>query len=211
MSDPLPLSGASAPPRSSPLPTAVRWAQWLLEARLSDGDFVVDATAGNGYDTLFLAQQVLPQGWVYAFDLQEQAVFSTRQRIASALPPHAQEHIQVIHASHAALSAHLPLDWRGQVRAFMFNLGFLPGGDKGVITQPASTLGALRDASDWLAPDGIITVAVYPGHEGGWQEAEAVEAWMSALPSDQFETQKLGFLNFRKTTPYLMVLRKRTP
>jgi len=211
------MKDASSPeparfPRSAPLPTAVRWAHFLLDARLRDGDVVVDATAGNGHDTLFLAQRVLPLGRIFSFDLQERAVLSTRSRMAAApLPDHEADRVQVIHASHDTFASHLPAEYRGQVRAFMFNLGFLPGGDKGVITQAESTLGALRAASEWLAPDGLITVAVYPGHDGGWQEAEAVEAWMAALSSDIFETQKLGFLNFRKTTPYLMVLRKRTP
>lgn len=197
---------------SSPLPTAVRWSHAILTERLRDGDLVVDATAGNGHDTLFLARHVLPHGRVFAFDLQEQAVLSTRARLSqAALPPHEADRLEVVHASHAEFPHRLPAGARGQVRAFMFNLGFLPGGDKGVITQPESTLSALVEACEWLAPDGLITVAVYPGHDGGWQEAEAVETWMSGLPSDVFEAQKLGFLNFRKTTPYLMVLRKRTP
>lgn len=192
----------------APLPTAVRWSHAVLSPRLQKGDIVVDATAGNGHDTLFLAQQVLPGGQVFAFDVQAPAVESTRKRLAGH--PFSAEEITLIHSSHEHLGVRLPPELRGHVRAFMFNLGFLPGGDKKLITQTQGTMSALSQALDWLAEGGLLSVVAYPGHEGGRDEAEAIEHWLMTLSSDAFEAQKIGFLNFRPTTPFCMVVRKRT-
>ena len=92
----------------------------------------------------------------------------------------------------------------------MFNLGFLPGGDKNLITQTEGTLSALSQVLVWLSEGGLLSVVAYPGHEGGREEADAIESWMASLPSNLFEAQKIGFINFRLTTPFCMVVRKRT-
>lgn len=91
----------------------------------------------------------------------------------------------------------------------MFNLGYLPGGDKSLITKVATTLSALQQALELLAEDGVLTAVIYPGHEGGRDEADAVERLLAALPSDQFEAQRVGYLNFRPTTPFCLAVRRR--
>lgn len=192
------------------LPTAVQWSHVILESRLRAGDIVVDATAGNGHDTLFLAQRVLPGGRVFAFDVQADAIVRTQQRISEAEPSSPDPAGVVLHhAGHERMAELLSPELRGRLRAVMFNLGYLPGGDKTLITRMETTLCALHQALDWLAEDGVLTVVVYPGHEGGQGEATAVEKWMAALPSDRFEAQKLGFLNFRPTTPFCLAVRRR--
>ncbi|MEZ0274359.1 MAG: class I SAM-dependent methyltransferase, partial [Roseimicrobium sp.] len=85
----------------------------------------------------------------------------------------------------------------------------LPGGDKTIITKETTSLAAIRMALDWLAEDGVLTVVIYPGHEGGRQEAGAVENLLAALPSMEFEAQRLGYLNFRPTTPFCVAVRRR--
>ena len=129
------------------LPTAVQWSHQVLAPRLRDGDLVVDATAGNGHDTLFLAQHVLSRGRVFAFDVQSTAIEATRVRIAN------EAGVTLINAGHEDFSKHLPADSAGKIRAFMFNLGFLPGGDKALITRTETTLHALSQACDWLEHD----------------------------------------------------------
>ena len=192
---------------SPALPTAVQWAHRILTERLQPGDDVVDATAGNGYDTLFLAKQVLPGGHVYAFDLQSQAVESTRQRLVEHQVN--SDDFTLVHSGHEHLDTHLPEEKKGQIKAIMFNLGYLPGGEKAVITQTETTLSALAQAVDWLAQDGMLTVIAYPGHDGGREEGSAVEQWVSTLSTNEYEAQKIVFLNFRPTTPFCMVVRKR--
>lgn len=193
--------------RDEPLPTAVRWAQSVLQSRLRQGDIVVDATAGNGHDSHFLARQVLPEGKLFIFDVQAEALQQTRVRLMENEVP--LDHVTFLHAGHETLDRVLPEALRGKVRAIMFNLGYLPGGDKQLITQPATTMIALQAALEWLDTDGLLTVVAYPGHDGGREEALALEHWMSTLPVDRFEAQKLAYLNFRPTTPFCLVVRRR--
>lgn len=201
------MSESSSTLHDEPLPTAVRWAQTVLQSRLRGGDLVVDATAGNGHDSLFLAQQVLPDGQLFIFDVQAEALRQTRVRLMENQVP--LDHVTFIHAGHETLDTTLPEALRGKVRAIMFNLGYLPGGDKQLITQPVTTLMALQAALEWLDSDGLLTVVAYPGHDGGHAEALALEQWMITLPVERFEAQKMAYLNFRPTTPFCLVVRKR--
>lgn len=189
------------------LPTAVRWSHALLAPRLRAGDVVVDATMGNGHDTAFLARHVLPGGHVYAFDVQAGALEATRKRLADL----ANNQVTLIPAGHESMDKHLPAECRGKVRAFMFNLGWLPGAhDKKLTTQLGTTLSALEQAVQWIGEGGVITVVCYPGHEGGDSEADQVEAWATGLPADSYEAQKLAFLNLTGAPPRCVVIRKRT-
>jgi hypothetical protein len=189
------------------LPTAVRWSHALLAPRLRPGDVAVDATMGNGYDTVFLARHVMPGGHVFSFDVQAEALEMTRRRI-SDLTLH--DGVTLIHAGHETMERHLPADLQGKVRAFMFNFGWLPGAqNKGKTTLTETSLQALGIARAWIAEGGMITAVCYPGHAGGDTEAEAVEAWAAELPADQFEAQKLAFVNLEGAPPRCFVVRKR--
>ncbi|TLD71085.1 methyltransferase domain-containing protein [Phragmitibacter flavus] len=190
-----------------PFPTAVQWSHLLLQPRLQPGMNAVDATAGNGHDALFLAQHVLPNGKLFIFDIQEPAITSTRQRLLDHAIP--LDSVEFFQTGHQTLIQSLPPTLHGQINAIMFNLGYLPGGDKSRITLTESTLSAIRQALDMLAPDGLLTTVVYPGHDGGREEAALVETLFSQLPSDIFEVQKHAFLNYRPTTPYLMAVRRK--
>lgn len=155
------------------------------------GSLAIDATAGNGHDTLFLANLVGPTGTVWAFDIQPEALRKTAARLIEhqvpvelrlkpASPAQASEHhcrVIAIEADHAEMTQHLPHEIRGRVAAIMFNLGYLPGSDKDCITTTSSTRAALDTAIELLAPGGVLTVVVYPGHPGGQEEAEAVRSW----------------------------------
>lgn len=157
---------------------AITFSKRLLAQALAPGEIAVDATAGNGNDTVFLAGLVAPGGVVHGFDIQESALARTRDRLAAAGLAQAA----VLHATgHEHLAAVLPETARGRVRAVTFNLGFLPGGDASVVTLPGTTLAALDAACAVLAPDGVISVVCYTGHAGGRDEAAQVGAWCAGL------------------------------
>jgi len=139
------------------------------------GDVVVDATIGNGYDTLFLAQCVGVGGRVVGFDVQAEALESTRKRLldAEVEPSRFQLH-QKCHSQMGDV-----VD--GEVSAVIFNLGYLPGADKSLITRMKTTLAALRQAVSLLRPGGILSVMCYPGHSGGDIESVAVVQWMEEV------------------------------
>ncbi len=189
------------------LPSAVRWAQLLLEDRLRPGDWVVDATLGNGHDTLFLCRQVGPGGHVFGFDVQAAAVEATRARLAAAGVP--GECFTLFHLGHERLGEALPTEAKGRLAAVMFNLGYLPGSDKQCITRTATTLAAVTQALEWLRPGGLLTVAVYPGHEGGAEEARELAVWAAGLEPRAFEVQHLRPVNRAASPPECWVVWKR--
>lgn len=145
-----------------------------LRRHLRAGDLAVDATLGNGHDAACLVQCVGPTGRVWGFDVQERALSATRERLGD-VPGFA-----AVQADHARMDEHLPKDVRGRLRAVVFNLGWLPGGDHALTTRTASTLAAVEVALAWLAPDGVLSCLAYRGHPGGQQEARAVDARLAA-------------------------------
>jgi hypothetical protein len=177
----------------------------LIRDILHPGDIAIDATVGNGHDTLFLAEQIVPSGHVYGFDIQQQAIGSTLDKFRQA---QLSDCLTLIHASHAAMDDKIPAHHHGKISAIMFNLGYLPGGDKSVITQTDSTLTALTIAARILADNGIITLLAYPGHQGGDQETDQVKNWCEQLDTQQFAVSTIFSTEHKDTAPRLFVIRK---
>lgn len=183
-------------------------AQELAAERIQPGDCCIDATAGNGVDTLFLAKAVGPGGAVHAFDIQEAALARTADRLAGGLPQGMMP-VRLHLASHDRMKEFVDAGLHGRVAAVMFNLGYLPGADHEVITRPGTTLEALTASLELLRPGGVLTVVVYSGHPGGEEEAAAVENWMAELPQRECQVMCYRFLNQRNYPPYLLAVEKR--
>jgi predicted methyltransferase len=152
--------------------------QRFLAGLLREGDWVVDATVGNGHDTLFLARQVGRSGRVYGFDIQQAALDATVTRLRDG---GGEAQVRLFKAGHEGMAEHLPQETRGRIKAVLFNLGYLPGSDKQTVTRPATTITALEGVLQWLAPGGVISVLAYTGHPGGRDEAERVKRWVAGL------------------------------
>lgn len=138
---------------------------------------MVDATAGNGHDTLALAQAVGPGGHVWALDRQAVALEATEERLRAH---GCREQVTLIQGNHADWAELLPAELEGNLRLAVFNLGYLPGSDHSLTTCAADTLAALDGARRWLAPAGALSLIAYPGHPGGAEETAVVRAWMAA-------------------------------
>lgn len=160
---------------------AVTRAHEILRAHAAPGDVAIDATAGNGHDTLFLTQLVAPGGKVFAFDIQPVALTNARRRLEDAGVPEAA--FALIADGHENMARHIPQTWHGRIAAVVFNLGYLPGGDKSVITTAATTLEALRSSLELLRTGGGLVVVLYTGHAGGVEEEEAVRRFAGSLPA----------------------------
>ena len=165
----------------------------------------MDATVGNGHDTLFLAEGVGASGRVFGFDVQPEAVARTRHRLEAA---GLAGRVTLLAQGHETLRAALPPEAVGCVRAVMFNLGYLPGGDKTRITRTETTVPALDAALDVLAPGGVLTVVVYGGHPGGMEESEAVAVWSERLDQSRFLALTYRFVNLRNAPPWLLAVEK---
>lgn len=133
---------------------------------LQPGEFAIDGTAGNGHDTRFLAEIVGPGGHVLVFDIQPEAIARTA---AWNLP-----NITLLQRSHAEIPSAIPMEFHGRIGAAMYNLGYLPGGDKTIRTHADSTEIAIRESFAILRPGGILTAIAYVGHPGGSEEVDAI-------------------------------------
>ena len=172
-----------------PILRSARWvAAGYMAQVLRPGDLAVDATMGNGHDTERLAELVGPEGRVIAFDIQAQAVESTRARLEAA---GLLDRVTLVQDSHANMAAHVSQP----PRLIAFNLGFLPGGDKQVTTLLDSTLTAVRAAMALLQPGGMLLVCCYPGHAEGQRELDALRDFFAAVPPQAFNILEHRFLN----------------
>ncbi|KAH9617363.1 hypothetical protein KSS87_016204 [Heliosperma pusillum] len=166
---------------------ATEVAHLLWKDVVKKGDIVVDATCGNGYDTLALAKLVIDTnntntGSVYALDLQQHAINATSRFLQSSLNP--LEEGDGIGQKAGAAAVGWCGDSRGGGGLVAFNLGYLPGGDKKIITKSDTTLQALKAAKEILLPGGVISVIAYVGHPGGREEYEIVQDFASGLPPE---------------------------
>ncbi|MFB5760274.1 tRNA (mnm(5)s(2)U34)-methyltransferase [Paenibacillus medicaginis] len=190
--------------------SVLSYAHQLVSARIQPGDTAVDATAGTGADSLFLAKAVGRRGRVFSFDIQEESLRLTQERLDKE--PGSLGQVTLLHESHALIQDKLPEEVRGAVAAVMFNLGYLPaaGADPALITRTDSTIPAMNAALMTLRPRGILTAVLYPGHPGGEEEAHAVTEWAAALPADGFQSIIYRQLQ-RPAAPYVVAVEKKAP
>lgn len=170
----------------------------LVESLVQEGDTVVDATAGNGYDTLFLARLVGKSGCVHAFDIQQAALDATTARLEEN-----GYSVEFHLCSHSEMAVHVT-----EAQAVMFNLGYLPGTDHSTITRTSSTLDAVEAAVSILSAGGIFTCICYPGHPGGLEEAEAVLAWAQEKSSASLVLITANEKDRLEGRPFLVALKK---
>jgi predicted methyltransferase len=180
-----------------------------LKNSVHAGSTVIDATAGNGYDSLLLAQLVGPKGRLIAIDIQPAAIESTKSRLETA---DLADRCELIRGDHSMVLRQLAQEHAGAIAAITFNLGYLPGGDKSLITSPATTLAALDAACELLARDGILSVTAYRGHAGGMAESEQIGSWMHRLPKSTWrvETQEPDPKGRKSIPPILWIAQKRS-
>ncbi|MBM4150246.1 MAG: methyltransferase domain-containing protein [Ignavibacteria bacterium] len=186
--------------------TSVRLAHLLLKECIHNGDIVIDATAGNGYDTLFLSDCVGDAGTVIAIDIQAEAINATRQ----VMELHQRSNALYILGDHAAMNDALK-EYEGNIAGISFNLGYLPGAiDHTIITKSSSTISALNACLTLLHEQGCISVIAYRGHDHGLEEAHAVEQWMHALPSQEWHVVSISAINQSTTSPVVYFARKKS-
>jgi ubiquinone/menaquinone biosynthesis C-methylase UbiE len=183
------------------LGNAVLISHQIMARVIQPGDTVIDATCGRGKDTLFLAQLVGPRGRVYAFDIQNEAIASTRELLDRNK---CLNQVVLINADHSRMTDYI----EDHPSACMFNLGYLPGGDHSLTTGSKDTRQALSAGMSILKPGGIISLVFYPGHPGGQEEMETIEKYLSGLPQQLFEVTKTRFLNQINSPPQIICIEK---
>lgn len=187
------------------IPRLTEQAQTLVREVVEPDDSVIDATAGNGHDTCFLAEAVGKNGRVVAFDVQHDAL----QRTSARLDDVGYQNVTLHQRSHAEMKDAVPEFLHGSVAAVMFNLGYLPGGDHEVTTSTESSLTAITVALRLVRSGGIVTVLAYPGHAGGHDEAGSVRHLLEELHPNEFETSIRRSATTSESAPLLFVIVRR--
>lgn len=170
-------------------------AHGFLGEILSEDSIAVDFTMGNGFDTLFLAKTAKQ---VYAFDTQKEALEVTKTK----LEKNQLKNVTLILDGHENALQYLP-----RFDAGIFNLGYLPGSEHIITTKKETTMVAIKTALDLLKVSGRLVLVVYPGHDEGKKESEAIDVFAKALNAHDYHVASLKMEN-KKLSPYLIIIDK---
>ncbi|WP_017472312.1 class I SAM-dependent methyltransferase [Amphibacillus jilinensis] len=187
------------------LKRVIPYAHELIQQVIQPGEIVIDATCGNGHDTVMLSQATGPNGVVYAFDIQAEAITNTKR----LLEENQLNNVELIHDSHQYVDHYLDDRADQQLAGAIFNLGYLPGSDKTIITKPTSTISAIDKIACRLKVGGIIVCVVYYGHSGGQSEKEALLDHLKHYDQKQFNVLQYGFINQKNHPPFVLALEKK--
>jgi hypothetical protein len=174
----------------------------ILAGPVACARVLVDATAGNGYDTLFLANGSNADAKIFSFDIQESAIIATRARVSGACA--AAGKIKFVNDCHSKIGEYVS----EEIDIAMFNLGYLPGADHDITTNADTSLIAISTVCKMLSRGGILSVMVYQNHIGGEVECEAIHGLLASLPSDEFLISQYQMIN-TKTKPTILFLIER--
>lgn len=165
------------------------WCSGFIRNQVQDGDLCIDATMGNGNDTLLLSRLCGSTGKVLAFDIQEQALNATRERLDTANAP---DNYTLLLESHANLAQYAE---PGSVNCIVFNFGYLPGGNHALATRGETSVQALSQALILLKKGGMISLCIYSGGDSGFEERDQILAWLKQLDSHKYLVIKSEYYN----------------
>lgn len=173
----------------------------IIKKVVQEGDVAIDATAGNGNDTAFLAGLVGKKGKVFSFDIQQRAIEKTKEKLESL---GIRERVELIHDGHQNLNNYVT----GNIKAVMFNLGYLPGGDHNIGTKGNSTIEAIKKSMELLPVCGVISIVVYYGGDSGFDEKNAVLEFVRTIDCKTFSVMQLEYVNQVNCPPLLICIEK---
>lgn len=171
----------------------------IIKQHLNQNDLVIDATIGNGNDTLFLAS-IVKKGFVFGFDIQTKAINNTK----TLLNNNNLNNYKLYKIGHEKMLNTLN-DYINKISLIIFNLGYLPKGNKKITTTYKTTIIAIKNSLELLNNKGIILIVVYPGHSKGQKESEAIQEYLTTLNNYQI-TYYHNTIN--KNAPYLIKIKR---
>ena len=182
------------------------FAHSLLKTAISQGDTVVDATVGNGHDTEMLAELVGETGHVFGFDIQTDAISNTQKRLADK---QLKDRVTLFNKGHETIKDAIPNTHHSLITAAIFNLGYLPGGNKSIVTRGNTTISAIDQLLEIMPQEGIIVLVVYHGHLEGALERNDVLDYVMKLEQEKVHVLKYEFINQKNNPPFIIAMEKR--
>ncbi len=174
----------------------------IISEHVSAGAFCIDATAGRGKDTLFLAKLTGHSGRVLAFDIQQDAVDLTRVLIHEN---GFDDMTEVFLDSHSNMAAYAE---PGTVDCIVFNFGWLPGGDHNIFTRKETSIAAMSAGLELLKPGGLMSLTVYYGRNNGYEERDAILGFLRGLDDQLYTVIVMDFVNRINDPPFPVVILK---
>ncbi|PKR84365.1 tRNA (mnm(5)s(2)U34)-methyltransferase [Heyndrickxia camelliae] len=184
----------------------LNFAHSLLQSAISNGDIAVDATVGNGHDTEMLAKLVGESGHVYGFDVQEDAISNTRKRLNDA---QLDSRVTLFTKGHETIKESIPKDSQPMITAAIFNLGYLPGGNKNIVTHSNTTISAIEQLLEIMPKEGMIILVVYHGHPEGAMERDELLEYVVKLDQRKAHVLRYEFMNQVNHPPFIIAIEKR--
>ncbi|MGE8206260.1 class I SAM-dependent methyltransferase [Heyndrickxia sp. NPDC080065] len=182
------------------------FAHTLLKEAINVNDIVIDATVGNGYDTAFLSHLVGSEGLVYGFDIQNEAILSAKKYLEEK---NLTTNVVLFNKGHETIMNSIPMKHYGKISGAIFNLGYLPGGNKHIVTQANTTILAIKQLLEIIKPEGIIVLVIYHGHPEGAIERDAVINFVESIDQKKAHVLKYQFINQRNNPPFIIAIEKR--
>ncbi len=173
----------------------------IIKRIVTEGDVVVDATAGNGNDTLFLAHLVGNEGIVYSFDIQEIAILNTKKKLEEAK---VYNRVKLINDGHENVDKYI----NKNVKAVMFNLGYLPKGDHEKATKSKTTIKAIEKCLELLQVEGVITIVIYYGGDSGFEEKDEILSYIKNINNKRYSVLVHEFVNQVNCPPIAVCIEK---
>ena len=177
-------------------------AKEIMNEKLNEGNIAIDATVGNGYDTLFIAERIGETGKVYGFDIQEKAIINTKEKLKEN---GYWQRALIIKDSHENMNKYI----KEKVDFIIFNLGYLPGGNHNITTKFDTTIKAIKKSLNLLNRNGILLMVLYYGHENGKIEKEKVINFLESLDQKYFDVLMFNFINQKNNPPILIGVEKK--
>jgi SAM-dependent methyltransferase len=174
----------------------------MLALFIRPGDVVVDCTLGNGHDALFLAERAGTGGHLFGFDVQAAALSASRRMLLDAGV--GEDRFTLVRGSHEMIGEIVPEG----IGAAVYNLGYLPGGDRAVTTTAGQTVPSILDALGLLRPEGIVAVTLYFNHEVGGAESVSVLRCAEGLDHGRFHVLHLRYTNLPKNPPSILIIQR---
>ncbi len=175
---------------------ATDWYCFFIKQQVKPGDLCIDATMGNGNDTLLLCRLAGPSGHCMAFDIQEEALLRTKSLLESEDIPDST--YTLLLESHENIDLYAKPE---SISCIVFNLGYLPSGDHMLATKPGSTLAAIKQGLPLLKKGGLMTLCIYSGGDSGFEERDAVLDYLKKLPPKQYLVIVSQYYNRPKNPP----------
>jgi len=181
---------------------AVNFVKETIKKTLKEDSIVIDATMGNGHDTLFLRKQLNDEGFLYGFDIQEIAIEKTKERL---IKNNCYSDVKLIQDSHENFEKYI----ESPVDLILYNLGYLPKGDKTITTESDQTLKSVKEGMSLLKSGGVIIITVYPGHLPGALELEVLSDYLETINQKEYAVMKVDFFNYKNKPPVVFIIERR--